>query len=150
MSFIPREEYLRVLECLPILCVDCVISFEGKCLLLRRTNEPAKGQYWFAGGRVYKNETIRAAALRKATEEVGLACRFEEILSIEETMFAQQGDMTCDVHTVNVCCHLVAQSAENVVLDLCHDRYVWVDSEQALSLKLHEGVITPIVKCLNK
>ena len=64
--FIPKGDYEKILEVLPILCVDCVISHNGKCLLLRRINEPAKGQYWFPGGRVNKNEKIKDASLRKA------------------------------------------------------------------------------------
>jgi len=145
--FIPKGDYEKILEVLPILCVDCVISHNGKCLLLRRINEPAKGQYWFPGGRVNKNEKIKDASLRKAREEVSLECRFEKIISIEETMFARQGDMLTDIHTVNVCCHLSALEVDNFELDDTHDGFVWVDAEEAKMLDLHEGVLTPFLKC---
>ena len=145
--FIPKGDYEKILEVLPILCVDCVISHNGKCLLLRRINEPAKGQYWFPGGRVNKNEKIKDASLRKAREEVSLECRFKKIISIEETMFARQGDMLTDIHTVNVCCHLSALEVDNFELDDTHDGFVWVDAEEAKMLDLHEGVLTPFLKC---
>ena len=147
MTFIPKEEYDKILACLPILCVDCVITYEGKCLLLRRTNDPAKGHYWFPGGRLNKGELIADAAIRKAREEICLTCHFDKIISIEETMFPKEGNMTCDVHTVNVCCHLVALSQENIKIDNNHDDYIWANVEQALQLKVHEGVINPMRKC---
>lgn len=148
MTFIPKEEYENILKWLPILCVDCVITHEGKCLLLRRTNDPAKGQYWFPGGRIQKNETIRDAAVRKAREETKLHCHYDKIISIEETMFPKEGDMTCDVHTVNICCHLIAISPEEIKIDNCHDDYVWANIEQALQLKVHGGIINPMRECL--
>jgi colanic acid biosynthesis protein WcaH len=148
MKFIPKDEYARILACLPILCVDCIITYDGKCLLLSRTNEPAKGRYWFPGGRIYKNETIKDAALRKAREEVGLDCHFEKIISIEETMFAQEGNMLCDIHTVNICCQLSTLAPENISIDTFHDNYVWVNTAQALELKVHQAVINPMRKCL--
>jgi colanic acid biosynthesis protein WcaH len=148
MNFIPNDDYSRILAWLPILCVDCVITCEGKCLLLRRTNEPAIGQYWFPGGRINKNETIKDAALRKAWEEIGLNCCFEKIISIEETMFAQEGSMSCDVHTVNICCQLTTSTPENVRIDNFHDNYLWVNIAQALELKVHEAIISPMIKCL--
>jgi colanic acid biosynthesis protein WcaH len=148
MNFIPKDEYAKILAWLPILCVDCVITYDGTCLLLRRTHEPAKGQYWFPGGRIYKNETIKDAALRKAREEIGMDCRFEKIISIEETMFSQEGTMSCDVHTVNICCQLTTLTPGNIRIDTFHDNYVWVNIAQAQDLKVHEAIIRPMRNCL--
>jgi len=66
--YIPDEEYKYILKNMPILCVDLLIMHDGRCLLLKRDNEPAKGEYWFAGGRVRKLETIESAAKRIAKE----------------------------------------------------------------------------------
>lgn len=58
---------------MPIPCVDLLIENEkGKILLIKRSNEPAKGQWWFPGGRVHFKETRIAAAQRKLHEECGL------------------------------------------------------------------------------
>lgn len=146
--FIPADEYKRILSVLPILCVDCLIIHEQKCLLLKRTGEPAKGQYWFPGGRVFKGETIHDAALRKGREEVNLLCTFEQIISIEETIFKQQSTMETDIHTVNVCCKLSATETSNLNIDEYHDGYIWVSSEHAKGLDLHQAVLSPILKCL--
>ena len=85
--FIPEIEYKSILSSIPILCVDLLIINNGKFLLLKRENEPAKGEYWFPGGRLLKFETIRDASLRKAREEVNLECDFKNIISVEETIF---------------------------------------------------------------
>jgi colanic acid biosynthesis protein WcaH len=145
--FIPEEEYLKIQAVLPILCVDCLVIYDKKCLLLRRIKEPAKGQYWFPGGRVFKGETFRDASLRKAREEVNLDCRYEEVISIEETIFEQQGDMLSDIHTVNICCHLSTQELNNLFIDASHDAFIWVNFEQAKNLNLHFAVFSPLWKC---
>jgi len=147
--FIPEEEYSKIQSLLPILCVDCVIVHENKCLLLRRTNEPAKGQYWFPGGRVFKGERIRDAALRKAREEVNLDCHFEQIIGIEETIFRRNANINYDIHTVNVCCQLSIQQASYVRMDSSHDHFIWVGSNDVMPFNLHIAVSRPLHKCLN-
>ena len=73
MTFIPEEEYARIMGVLPILCVDVALqNSKGQYLLIRRANEPLKGQWWVIGGRVLKGETLEQAVVRKVREEVGL------------------------------------------------------------------------------
>ena len=148
MIFIPEEEYTRIQAILPILCVDCLVVHEKKCLLLRRTREPEKGRYWFPGGRVFKGESIKDSAVRKAREELNLDCKYERTISIEETIFAQQGNMHSDIHTVNICCQLSAHNFDNLIIDKSHDGYIWVDLEQVKNLDIHSAVFEPLSKCL--
>ena len=148
--FIPDEDYRKILKVMPILCVDCLIVHENKCLLLRRTNEPEKGHYWFPGGRVFKGEVIRNTALRKAFDEVNLDCRYDKIISIEETIFKKEGEMECDIHTVNICCGLFARNINGLTVDKYHDSYIWVDLDQVKKLDLHLSVFTPLVKYLEQ
>ncbi|MDD2541612.1 MAG: NUDIX domain-containing protein [Desulfuromonadaceae bacterium] len=146
---IPKEEYSRIQAVLPILCVDCLIIYHARCLLLKRTQEPAKGLYWFPGGRIFKGELIPSATIRKAREEVNLECNFERIISIEETIFTQQGDMQFDVHTVNVCCQLSVSNISDILLDNSHDDYIWATPDDILMLNLHPAVSSPLLKCFN-
>lgn len=70
---IPGEEYSRIIGLLPILCVDIVLrNSAGEYLLVRRVNEPRKGEWWVPGGRVLKGETLERAARRKIGEELSL------------------------------------------------------------------------------
>ncbi len=147
--FIPDGDYHRIQELLPILCVNVVITYQGKCLLLKRLNHPAKGQWWFPGGRVLKNETIQQAAGRKCQNEVGLNATFKEILTIEETIFPQIEDMRCDVHTLNICCHLVADDITDLKIDADHDALVWIGAENVNAFTLHPSVLRPLIDALN-
>jgi colanic acid biosynthesis protein WcaH len=72
-EFIPVPLYNKILRVLPIVCVDLlVINEKNEILLLKRKNDPAKGEWWFPGGRVYHGEQRMDAAKRKLFEECGL------------------------------------------------------------------------------
>jgi ADP-ribose pyrophosphatase YjhB (NUDIX family) len=70
---IENDLYERIRQAMPIACVDLlVMNGADEILLIRRTNEPAIGQWWFPGGRVQFGERREAAARRKLLEECGL------------------------------------------------------------------------------
>ncbi len=72
--WVPDPEYKFIQRNIPILCVDLIVkNREGKLLMLKRENEPAQGEWWFPGGRVYHGETRLDAAVRKLQEECGLS-----------------------------------------------------------------------------
>ena len=148
--YIPSGIYTQIQAVMPILCVDAVITHNQRCLLLRRRNQPARGQLWFPGGRLHKNELISEGVERKCLEEVQLDCRFQSIISIEETRFPRLEDMATDAHTVNVCCHLTISEVKEIVTDTQHDAYHWVDIKEAQTLPLHEGVRHPLFIALSK
>ena len=65
--------YQQIKNAIPIPCVDLIIvNDDGKILLAKRTNEPARSEWWFPGGRVHYLEKRRDAAVRKLREECGL------------------------------------------------------------------------------
>jgi len=66
---LPVAEYRKVLSAVPIVCVDClVVNDASEYLLVKRRNEPLKGEYWVPGGRIYKNERLVEAVRRKMRE----------------------------------------------------------------------------------
>jgi colanic acid biosynthesis protein WcaH len=70
---IPAEQYKHIIEVLPILCVDVIITnTRGEYLLIKRANEPRKGEWWVIGGRLLKGETLEEAVVRKVWEETSL------------------------------------------------------------------------------
>lgn len=57
----------------PIRCVGGIVhDAEGRLLLVRRANEPARGRWSLPGGRVEPGETDREAVVREVAEETGL------------------------------------------------------------------------------
>jgi len=67
---IERDLYKKITENLPLQCVDVMVRYQGKYVLIKRTDEPMRGVYWVIGGRLHKNEKLRDCALRKLTEEL--------------------------------------------------------------------------------
>ncbi len=98
-EWIPEDLYRKILNVVPVPCIDLIIRADNRFLLGKRLNEPAKGQWFVPGGRVYKGERLQDAAIRKAKEEVGLEISPKQIgmLSTGETIFENP-----DRHTVNV------------------------------------------------
>ena len=139
--FIEDKLYQEIQKVLPIICVDVLIVREGKCLLLFRDNEPAKGMYWFPGGRIYKNEIIEQAAIRKAKEETGLDCLFEKIISTEQSIFIKNENMATDIHTINICCLMNITTNLEIKLDHLHTGYKWVDT---MDSSYHNAVLNPL------
>lgn len=73
---IPYRLYHRILEAMPLLCVDGVIrNSADQVLLVKRSNEPLKGRWWVPGGRVLKGESLEKAFRRKMREELGVRIR---------------------------------------------------------------------------
>ncbi len=73
MRYIPNTLYKRILEVIPIPCVDAVIVNRGAFLLGKRANRPSKGKWFAPGGRVIKGETFERALKRIIREETGIS-----------------------------------------------------------------------------
>jgi len=126
---IPQPLYEKILDVMPILCVDFVLYDKGKVLLTRRTDEPAKDQWWVQGGRVFKHETLDEAVQRLSKREVGLEVEVIKQLGVYEYQFDKANfGITSGTHTVAVT-YLVKPREENfqVSLDTTHSSYRWVD-----------------------
>lgn len=65
-----EETFKCVIKNTPLVSIDLIAEYNGKILLGKRKNRPAKGYYFTMGGRVYKNESINEAMQRIAKEEL--------------------------------------------------------------------------------
>lgn len=109
--------YRRILEVMPILCVDVVLACRGKFLLVKRKNKPAKGKWWLVGGRVFKNEKLHAAVARKVKEETGITnISIKKFLTARETLF-RTSVLGPSTHSVNSVFLAEAVSPKGVRLD---------------------------------
>ena len=66
---IPQNIYNTIITNMPIACVDVVIFHNNSVLMVKRKDEPAKGEWWIPGGRVVKGEMLKETAYRKAVED---------------------------------------------------------------------------------
>ena len=126
-GFIPWQLYRQILETMPIPCVDIAIVANGAVLLVRRKDAPAVGQWWLPGGRVFKGEMMRDAAIRKAREEVGIDCHVGPIIHTAETIFPDGPD-SIPVHSINSCFFMYPVHPNfQVKLDPHQTEFRWTD-----------------------
>lgn len=133
--------YYNFLHYMPIVCVDVAICYMHKILLIKRKNEPAKGEWWLPGGRLCKFELLNVAAWRKAKTETGLVCAIKKRLLAAETAF-DTGPGNTAVHSINFCYFLTPQN-NKVTLDKTSSDYKWIN-------KIKKSYHPYIKDCLKK
>jgi colanic acid biosynthesis protein WcaH len=122
---IPDEIYKKVVRAMPIPCVDLVVSNRaGEILLVRRTNEPARGQWWFPGGRVHLGETREVAARRQLFEECGLQATDVEELWTCDVILPVESDARIS-HGITTLYTVSVGASSRVILDKQASEFAW-------------------------
>lgn len=131
---IESSVYEIIKKSMPIPCVDLiVIDRNGNILMLLRKNDPAKGQWWFPGGRVLFNETRVDTACRKLKEECGLeATQIREIGTKDLILTNSDGTLSHAITTV----YAVFADGE-IILDDQSQIYAQKNAAQWLQSDLH-------------
>ena len=83
-KLIPAKLYRKIVELVPIVCVDVILIHEGKYILVKRKNEPLEGQWWVVGGRSLKGEHSHKTVIRKIREETGLKANNFQLRGVYE------------------------------------------------------------------
>ena len=129
-GFIPFDKYKEIWKVMPVVCVDIVLHYKGKVLLLYRKDEPVKDHWWISGGRVFRDEMSEDAARRKAKEELGIDIEFVKKIGVYEKVFPADSleDMPEGVHNLIVT-YLVKPANGNTEIKLDHtsEDYKWID-----------------------
>ncbi|QPV64319.1 NUDIX domain-containing protein [Halosimplex litoreum] len=142
-EFVPPEEFATVLNRVPQVCVEVVLAGEradaGRVLLAHRTNEPAKGEWFWPGGRLYKGEQLEVAARRVAREELGVEVTVEGRVGVYGHFWDTSRIDGVDArHTVNVVFRVARVDPDAAIeLDDQHDDYRFVAGDEE---GLHEYV----------
>jgi colanic acid biosynthesis protein WcaH len=136
---IPEETFAEFLSRLPQVSVELFLETERGVLLVRRTNEPAKGEWFWPGTRLYKGERFDDAARRLAEEELGLDVNVGEHLGTYEHFWDTGAfDGVDSTHTVNVVYRAEpADPGAEIDLDGQHDDVMFVSELQD---RFHEYV----------
>ena len=131
---IERKEYERIIRIFPRVCVDILlVDTNGRVLLLKRSNQPAIGKWWFPGGRVHIGETRLQAAHRKLKEECALPVgeltelgSFDLFFEIEQTTY----------HDVTILFRMQVTSGTKIVTDAEASSFGWFYPGQCRDLAL--------------
>lgn len=138
-DWLPADVYATCQRHLPEVCVEVFLEHDGGVLLARRTNEPARGEWFWPGARLYKGERLADAARRVAREELGIDVELGGQLGVYGHFWDRSALPGVDArHTVNVVFRVrPVDEAFEICLDDQHDAYRFVT---AIEPDLHEYV----------
>ncbi len=128
-GWIEKPLYNKIRQLMPVACVDLLVVCVGRLLLMKRSNVPAKGEWFTPGGRILIGESFTDAVERTLSEETGL----------KPVKIEQKGVMSHfwpEVHTVTII-HKVDVLSDEVTLNSEHQAYKWIS---AISEDLHPYV----------
>jgi colanic acid biosynthesis protein WcaH len=140
-----REEFLQVVERTPLVSIDLIVrDADGRVLLGKRTNEPAKGFWFVPGGRIHKDERIATAFRRITAAELGkpLDLADAEFIGVFEHLYPTNFAAKPGVGT-----HYVVLAYELGATDLPeqlptdqHGEFEWFDVERIVEMdSVHEN-----------
>lgn len=84
---ISDEDWETIVQSVPIVSVDLLVRVGEGIILGKRTNKPLKGEWFVPGGTVFKNERLRDAVHRVATEELSTNVTIREELGSYEHFY---------------------------------------------------------------
>jgi colanic acid biosynthesis protein WcaH len=85
--------YKQIRALMPIPSVEAMITKDKSLLLLKRKNSPAKGEWWFPGGRIWKGETFEETLHRKVKEETALVVDVIKFVGVYNRIFRDRHDI---------------------------------------------------------
>jgi 8-oxo-dGTP diphosphatase len=99
-----RREYPEA----PIIGVGAVVINDGKVLLVRRGQEPLKGEWSLPGGALELGETLRQGVVREVLEETGLTVVPAAIVEVLDriTLGEPSGRVRYHYVLVDFLCHV--------------------------------------------
>jgi colanic acid biosynthesis protein WcaH len=119
-------DYKKIMESMPVVCIDCLVqNAAGEFLLIKRKNEPLKGEFWVPGGRLLRNERLEDAVHRKMFEELGVDVEIVKNLGFYEEFFDKTAqNAEGGFHAVSFL-YLVRPLTNNITLDDQSDEWGW-------------------------
>ncbi|WP_028226566.1 GDP-mannose mannosyl hydrolase [Paraburkholderia ferrariae] len=132
-------EFLDVVRLAPLVAIDLIVEdADGRVLVGRRRNRPARGSWFVPGGRILKDERLDSAFTRIVETELGIAavqrtaarfCGVYEHL-YPDNFAAENGIGT---HYVVLAYALTLDSTVPVGRFDQHSQYAWLAPEELLA-----------------
>ncbi len=123
---IDENDYIKIMETMPVVCVDgLIVNNKKEFLLVKRNNEPLKGQYWLPGGRLHKNETLENSIKRKIYEELRCEVKIIKSLGYFEEFFGEtKQNVNSGFHAISIV-FLLKLLSSDILLDNQSDDWKW-------------------------
>jgi 8-oxo-dGTP diphosphatase len=122
MSAEPWDDYAYT-----ALIVFCFLMRDGKILLIRRANEPYKGQITVPGGRKKRGENLKEACAREMMEETGYILKDMQFAGVLHA-YRESGGMEFLSN------YFVCRSFEGEMRASDEGELLWVDIDASLFL----------------
>ncbi len=135
--FLDNKKFEIVIDSTPLISIDLVVkNQQGQALLGFRTNKPAQA-YWFVpGGRIQKNESMKAAFARLCQNELGLTCSIEQAQFLgpfehfyNDSVFGEH----VSTHYVVLGYEIVVDESQLTLPTEQHSQYQWFDIKSLLT-----------------
>lgn len=139
-------DFLDVVRLTPLVSIDLIVSdADGRILIGRRRNRPARGTWFVPGGRIHKDETLDTAFARIADAELGVAnlarsaARFEGVFEHHYSdNFAGEPDVS--THYIVLAYALSLASTVPIGRPDQHSEYLWLAPQELLArADVHEN-----------
>jgi colanic acid biosynthesis protein WcaH len=133
------QDFEHIIRLTPLVSIDMLVrSPDGRILVGRRRNEPAKGCLFNVGGRVTKNETLAAAFRRISLAELGVEKRIEDarFRGVFEHFYATNNPERpgFGTHYVVLAYELIAPLRAGLLPDDQHGEFAWLTKAELLQL----------------
>jgi len=122
----------------PIIGVGAVVVDGSRVLLVRRANEPHKGEWSVPGGMLELGEKLRDGVRREVLEETGLVVEPGEVLDVFDSIFTDgQGRMQYHYVLIDFLCRHMSGEAK-AGTDVSEVR--WISENDLPAMGLSESV----------
>jgi len=130
-----KSNFIQVIKNTPLISIDLIIeNKEGKILLGKRVNEPAKDEWFVPGGRIFKDETLDSAFNRTTTTEIGISLKREKVQFYGLYEHFYENNVFNDKFSTHyiVLAHKFKVNEKDVLLNNQHEKYQWFDIDELL------------------
>lgn len=129
-EYISPDVFAKFLQKLPQVSVELLVEQDGELLLVRRTNQPAKGEWFVPGARLFKGESFKQAVHRIARDELGIRVDIiSQVGTFNHFWEASAFESVSQTHTVNIVYHVQPKEDASINLDEQHSDFCYTDGE---------------------
>ena len=119
----------------PLVSIDILLKKDGKVLLGKRVNKPARGYFFSTGGRINKNESIDNAMARVALNELNIELKFiPKFIGVFEHFYDDSIYENVSTHYVNIAYEYEVEEIPDLPTEQ-HSEYKWFAIDELLKSK---------------